>query len=660
VAIQDASGSTLTGATDTVTIALGTNPGAATLLGTKTVKAVNGVAVFDALSVQKAGTGYTLTSASGPLTGATSAPFSIVAAPSSQLQFRTQPSNTTAGAPFSPSIEVTITDAFGNTVTTATDQVSLVLGLNPGGATLLGTPTVTAVAGVARFSNLVIQKAASGYAMTASAGSLLIATSTPFSIVAAAAAQLLFSVQPTDGQGNIVMPPVAVTIRDAFGNFATDSVTLTIGANPWGGVGTTPGTLSGTTRRGPVNGMASFGDLRIDKPGAGYTLLAAAGSATGPSAPFHVGLTFSSVAAGGQHTCALTTGGTYCWGWNFLGQLGGATGAIYEDSVPLLVTTKLRFIQLAGGQAHNCAVSTSAAMYCWGNNDQGQLGDGTTANRNTPGQVAGSGTAPLTFTAVAGGEHFTCDLTTGAALYCSGNNYSGQLGDGSAGNFRTTPVQVVGSGTAPLLFSTVSTHGSVTCGVTMAHAAYCWGFNYQGQLGDGTTTDRHIPTQVTGSGTGPLLFTSVSNGVQHTCGLTTTGAVYCWGSNSLGQLGDGTTTGHLTPVHVGGSGSAPLIFTSLSAGSSHTCGVTVDNALYCWGLNGNGELGDGTTTSRSAPVQVVGSGAAPLMFTAVSAGEAFNCGLTIGHAVYCWGYGADGELGNGRRTNQLTPVLVTQ
>jgi hypothetical protein len=266
VAIQDASGSTLTGATDTVTIALGTNPGAATLLGTKTVKAVNGVAVFDALSVQKAGTGYTLTSTSGPLTGATSAPFSIVAAPSSQLQFRTQPSNTTAGAPFSPSIEVTITDAFGNTVTTATDQVSLVLGLNPGGATLLGTPTVAAVAGVARFSNLVIQKAASGYAMTASAGSLLIATSTPFSIVAAAAAQLLFSVQPTDGQGNIVMPPVAVTIRDAFGNFATDSVTLTIGANPWGGVGTTPGTLSGTTRRGPVNGMASFGDLRILVP----------------------------------------------------------------------------------------------------------------------------------------------------------------------------------------------------------------------------------------------------------------------------------------------------------------------------------------------------------------------------------------------------------
>src|SRR5260370_3749265 len=163
VAIQDASGSTLTAATDTVTIALGANPGTATLLGTKTVKAVNGVAIFDALSIQKAGTGYTLTAASGPLIGATSTPFSIVAAPSSQLQFKTQPSNTTSRTPFSPAIEVVILDAFGNTVTTANDQVLVVLGVNPGEGTLLGTPTAAAIRRAARFSNLVIHTASRAY-----------------------------------------------------------------------------------------------------------------------------------------------------------------------------------------------------------------------------------------------------------------------------------------------------------------------------------------------------------------------------------------------------------------------------------------------------------------------------------------------------------------
>jgi alpha-tubulin suppressor-like RCC1 family protein len=645
VAIQDASGSTLTAATDTVTIALDANPGAATLLGTKTVKAVNGVAIFDGLSIQRAGTGYALTAASGPLIGATSTPFSILAARSSQLQFKTQPSNTTAGAPFSPAIEVVILDAFGNIATTATDQVSLALGLNPGGGTLLGTPTVAAVSGVARFSNLVIQKAASGYAMTASAGSLPLATSTPFSIAAAAAAQMVFSVQPTDGQGNLVMPPVAVTIRDAFGNFATDSVTLTIGANPWGGPGTRPGTLSGTTRRGPVNGMASFGDLRIDKPGAGYTLLAAAGGASGPSAPFHVGLTFSSVAAGVMHTCGITSGGAYCWGNNYNGRLGAPTGTLALDSVPVLVSGGLNFASISAGANQSCGVTTSHSAYCWGINDNGELGNGTTAPSLAPGPVNGA----LSFTSISAGFGHTCGVTTDHAVYCWGANDSGQVGNGTRTR-SLTPALVSGSGTT-LLVASVAAGGGFTCGLTTGNAVYCWGDNQGGQLGNGTTVTSSTPVLVSGSGT-TRLFTSVSAD-SHTCGVTTSDAAYCWGYNNTGQLGTGSSTlPATTPVAVGGG----LTFRSVSAGAGFSCGVTTGNAAYCWGFNSGGRLGIGDTITTFSPVAVSGG----LSFASVSTGF-HTCGPTTNNVLYCWGYNDNGQVGDGTRlTPRVAPVRVIQ
>lgn len=206
----------------------------------------------------------------------------------------------------------------------------------------------------------------------------------------------------------------------------------------------------------------------------------------------------------------------------------------------------------------------------------------------------------------------------------------------------------MGSGTAPLLFSSVSAGGVNTCGATTGYAAYCWGFGFGPS------------TQVAGSGASPLTFTSLSARRLHTCGLTTDGAAYCWGSNSLGELGDGTITSSSTPVHVVGSGASPLVFTSVSAGDLHTCGTTGDGGVYCWGFNANGQLGDGTTANRTAPVLVVGSGAAPLLFTSVAGGEAHTCGLTISKAIYCWGYGSDGELGNGARNNQLTPFRIVQ
>ena len=152
-----------------------------------------------------------------------------------------------------------------------------------------------------------------------------------------------------------------------------------------------------------------------------------------------------------------------------------------------------------------------------------------------------------------------------------------------------------------------------------------------------------------GSGVSPLAFASISSGplALHTCSLTAGGTAYCWGYNYSGQLGDNTTTNRPAPTQVVGAGTAPLVFTALSAGGVHTCGVTADNALYCWGNNAFGELGDGTLTDRYTPAQVTGSGSAPLRFTAVTARRLHSCGLTTDGAVYCWGSNALGELGDG-------------
>src|SRR5439155_1217374 len=188
-------------------------------------------------------------------------------------------------------------------------------------------------------------------------------------------------------------------------------------------------------------------------------------------------------------------------------------------------------------------------------------------------------------------------VATGGAAYCWGYNANGQLGDGTTTN-QLTPTPVTGGQT----FASVNAAGvpnsnqSYTCGVTSSGAAYCWGYNFYGQLGDGTQTQRLVPTAVVGG----LTFAAVSVGVAHTCGVTTSGAAYCWGYNTFGTLGDGTTTRRLVPNTV----AAVHTFADARASRYHTCGVTTSGAAYCWGLNSSGELGDGTTTERLVPMPV--------------------------------------------------------
>ena len=293
-------------------------------------------------------------------------------------------------------------------------------------------------------------------------------------------------------------------------------------------------------------------------------------------------------------------------------------------------------VSVGAGSIHACGLTITGYTYCWGFNDFGQLGDGTTSGSLTPVPVSGG----IRFSSISTRGGHTCGVTPAGDVYCWGENFRGQLGDGSTIN-RLTPVLVSGG----LSFASVSTAFSETCGVTTGGDAYCWGENFFGQLGDGTTINRLTPVPVAGG----LTFASLSTGAQ-TCGVTAAGDTYCWGDNRWGKLGDGTTTNRLTPVRVAGS----LSFASLNTGFWHTCGVTAAGDAYCWGNNGDGQLGDGTTINRLTPVLVSGG----LSFASVSADGSVTCGVTTARDAYCWGNNSSGQLGDDTRTNRHTPVPV--
>ena len=281
VTATDALGNTNSTFSGNVTVAIGHNPSGGKLGGTVTVAAFGGLATFSTLSIDKAGTGYSLTAAATGLTGTTSAPFDITAGSATQLLVTVQPHNATAGVAISPAVQVSALDGAGNPATGFIGNVTVAITANTGtaGATLSGMRTVAATAGVAVFSTLSIDLAGSGYTLTASASGLTSAVSGSFNITPAAAAALFFTVQPTTTTaGAMITPAVQVTARDAFGNTATGftgMVTIAIGTDPSGGV------LSGTTTVNASAGIASFSTLSISLAGTGYTLAATASGVTG-------------------------------------------------------------------------------------------------------------------------------------------------------------------------------------------------------------------------------------------------------------------------------------------------------------------------------------------------------------------------------------------
>jgi alpha-tubulin suppressor-like RCC1 family protein len=351
---------------------------------------------------------------------------------------------------------------------------------------------------------------------------------------------------------------------------------------------------------------------------------------------------FTKIAAGFAHTCALTSGGAVkCWGTNSDGRLGDGTTT--NRSTPVdVVGLSSGVTALAVGFYHTCAIASGGAVKCWGSNSSGQLGDGTTTNRSTPMDVVGLSSG---VTALAGGERHTCAVTSGGGVRCWGSNSYGQLGDGTTTQ-SNTPVDVIGLSSGVTVLAAGYYH---TCAIASGGALKCWGYNFYGQLGDGTTTNRSAPVDVIGLSSG---VNALAAGYYHTCALSSGSALKCWGYNSSGQLGDGTTTNRRAPVDVVGLASG---VTALAAGYSHTCAIASGGALKCWGFNSHGQLGDGTTTDRSTPVDVVGLSNG---VTALAVGGYHTCAIASGGAVKCWGFNFSGQLGDGTTTQRSTPVDV--
>lgn len=381
-----------------------------------------------------------------------------------------------------------------------------------------------------------------------------------------------------------------------------------------------------------------------------------ASSPTGPEASpattlatATVPLAFRQVSAGTAHTCGLTTGGlAYCWGGNVNGQLGDGTRT--RRLRPVAVAGGRLFVQISAGDRHTCAVTQENRAYCWGRNDWGQLGDGTNTDHLVPVVIPGH-----RFRQIRAGYLHTCGIGPTDIGYCWGNNDEGQLGTG--GSQTTTPVRIARA----LLWKQVVAGASHSCGVTTDNRGYCWGANFFGELGDGTKTKRSKPALVAGG----LIFSQITPGAGwfpdfvepfvddgYSCGLTTNDKAYCWGLNS-GVLGTGTTANSLTPAAVAGG----RRYQVLNTGVSHACAVTLSGVAFCWGSNEEGQLGVGSGTSSSlSPIRVAGG----LEFEGVSTGTlgVHSCGRITTDRAYCWGRNSNGQLGDGTTTTRFKPVAV--
>jgi alpha-tubulin suppressor-like RCC1 family protein len=348
----------------------------------------------------------------------------------------------------------------------------------------------------------------------------------------------------------------------------------------------------------------------------------------------------ASVEPGDTHTCAVTTGGAAkCWGLNSNGQLGN--NSTTRSTVPVDVSglsSGAASIDPSG--AHTCALSTAGAASCWGINTYGELGTGATSRVPLPVTGMGSDVA-----AIRSGANHTCALRTDGDTYCWGLNSTRQLGDGTTTN-RATAVQAIA---APSGTTGLSGSGSHVCALSAAGQVKCWGSDGSGQLGNGTVTASRVPVPSTlTSG-----ITSIVSGSEHNCALTDAGGVKCWGENGRYQLGNGAAPSLAPNVDVTGLTSG---VTKIAAGAFHTCALTSGGGVKCWGWGASGQLGDGTMTWRSTPVDVTGLTSGVID---IAAGRGTTCAVTGAGGVKCWGDGTNGQLGNGTSTSSLTPVDVT-
>jgi alpha-tubulin suppressor-like RCC1 family protein len=342
----------------------------------------------------------------------------------------------------------------------------------------------------------------------------------------------------------------------------------------------------------------------------------------------------ASIGSGDQSACATKAGVLYCWGANLKGQLG--LGDTITRHAPTQVGTATNWTSVNGGFFHMCAIK-SKTLWCWGQNDYGELGQGTTS-------TAASSTTLRVGTAadwkqVSAGGSTTCGLR-GKKLWCWGRNFNYMVGPTDLGTEVTTPTPI----RRDVNWKHVSVGISHVCAIRTNKRLYCWGSNTWGAVGDGTTTVVSAPKRI-----GSSRWLDVGTGYGVTCGVKTNKTGWCWGYGGSGHL-TGSYDNALTPRQVPGT------WRTIHIGQTATCGIKRDRSLWCWGSNNAGQLGNGTTISSLTPVHV----ALPAGAKSVSLGFHHTCAETMTREVYCWGSDSTGQIGNGTATSTqvLTPTRV--
>jgi len=414
-------------------------------------------------------------------------------------------------------------------------------------------------------------------------------------------------------------------------------------------------------------------------------LLAACDDDSGPTDPGVGEARWSIVEAGGRHACGLTTEGeAYCWGSNVFGARGDGTLDTAAVSRPARVEADRPFARLSVGEEHACALTADGAAYCWGRNHVGQLGIGTSRDENFAVAVE----TELRFSVISAGVYHTCALTGAGEAYCWGGGGAAEQGrdlavgyeppdtcTGLIAYFSSRCSKLPRKVSGGLTFDGISAGLFHSCGVTREGDAYCWGWN-RGQLGNGE--DRQQQGDLVPDGYAspqPVLggrsFRTVSAGVLHSCGVTATGSVDCWGAAvsafNFGQLGTGSFEGRLSPAAV----RTELTFSTVDASAKNsifnafTCGVSSSGSAHCWGADRAGQLGTPSAEDvcriggqdepcSSMPLPVTGG----LAFATVSTGLEFTCGVTSDGAGYCWGLNSDGQLGDGTTVDTRAPAPI--
>lgn len=356
------------------------------------------------------------------------------------------------------------------------------------------------------------------------------------------------------------------------------------------------------------------------------------------------------VEAAANTTCALTTAGTvYCWGQNESGQVGNGVASTTDVLRATQVSGLTGAVGLTVGGSHSCAVLADGGARCWGANGTGQLGTGATSAAQPLPQTVMSAVGALS--AISAGDGYTCGLRVDGTLLCWGDNSDNTLGDGTTVAYRTAPTPVVGlKRTGPGV--KVSTGYETTCGLLANGTVKCWGANSFGQLGDGTTA--FASPSAPPVDFGGLKARDVASGRSFSCAVLENGTARCWGSNTYGQLGNaGAASTAGVPVTVSGLGNLK----SIALGHYTAFALSADGRVSSWGLNDFGQLGIGTTTNANVPQLITFPSGNPRI-RKVSARADHACALTEGAQVYCWGRNYGGPLGNNTLTDSSTPVLV--